>query len=126
MLSKIFSHRQTSILSAAFVIASMVATSRILGLVRDRMLTGRFTADELGVYFASFRLPNLMFEILIMGSISVAFIPVFTSLLSTKNKSEAYSLAASIINIFFSNFLHSFSSFVYFFAAGVSLNCSWF
>lgn len=99
MLKNLFTKKQTTILSAAFVIFLMVTISRVLGLIRDRLLTGRFTADELGVYFAAFRLPNSIFEILVMGAVSVAFIPVFTSYLSQDKKSEAYQVASSVINI---------------------------
>lgn len=94
-----FSLRQQSILSAALVIMIMVAFSRVLGLLRDRMLAARFSPDELGVYFAAFRLPNLVFELLVMGAISVAFIPVFTDYLDEKKRQEAWRLASSVINI---------------------------
>ncbi|TSC53382.1 MAG: Integral membrane protein MviN, partial [Microgenomates group bacterium LiPW_16] len=96
---EILSLRQTSILGAALVIMVTVFTSRVLGLVRDRMLVARFSPDELGVYFAAFRLPNLVFELLVMGAISAAFIPVFTDYLSEERKDQAWQLASSVINI---------------------------
>lgn len=99
VMGKIFSFRQTSILGAAFVIMVTVFASRILGLIRDRMLAARFSPEELGVYFAAFRIPNLVFEILVMGAISVAFIPVFTSFLTEEKREEAWKLASSVINI---------------------------
>lgn len=99
MLKNLFRKSQTSILSAAFVIAAMVATSRVLGLVRDRLLTARFTTDELGIYFAAFRIPNFVFEIMAMGAVSVAFIPVFTSYIYKGKKEEAYRVASSVINL---------------------------
>lgn len=98
-LGQFFSLRQQSILSAALVIMIMVAFSRVLGLLRDRMLAARFSPDELGVYFAAFRLPNLVFELLVMGAISVAFIPVFTDYLDEKKRQEAWRLASSVMNI---------------------------
>lgn len=91
--------RQTSILSAATIIMAMVATSRILGLVRDRMLTNRFLVPELGVYFAAFRLPNLIFELIALGAVTTAFIPVFTDYRTRKGEDEAFRLASSVINI---------------------------
>lgn len=98
-VGKIFSLRQTSILSAALVIMVTVFTSRILGLIRDRMLAARFSPDELGVYFAAFRLPNLVFELLVMGAVSAAFIPVFTDYLTLGKRNQACQLASSVINI---------------------------
>lgn len=78
---------------------TMVATSRILGLLRDRLLTDRFSVTELGVYFAAFRLPNLVFELIVMGAVTTAFIPVFTAHYTNKGKGEAFRLASSVINI---------------------------
>lgn len=95
----IFRKQQTTILSAALVIMATVAASRILGLIRDRMLAARFTADELGIYFAAFRLPNLLFELLVMGALSTAFIPVISGLLAKKEDKEAFHVASSVINI---------------------------
>lgn len=95
----LFQKKQTSILSAAFVIMAAVAASRVLGLVRDRLLAARFTADELGIYFAAFRLPNLLFELLVMGALTTAFIPVISGLLAKDKKEEAFRVASSVINI---------------------------
>ena len=95
----LLSRREENILSAASVIMVAVALSRILGLLRDRLLAARFSPDELGVYYAAFRLPNMVFELLVMGALSSAFIPVFTSYLDTKGKKQAFDLASSVINI---------------------------
>lgn len=81
------------------MIMMMVFASRILGLFRDRLLASRFSPDELGVYFAAFRLPNLIFELLVMGAISAAFIPVFTEFLTEEKKEAAWKLSSSVINI---------------------------
>ncbi|MCR4263198.1 MAG: murein biosynthesis integral membrane protein MurJ, partial [Candidatus Roizmanbacteria bacterium] len=98
MFKRLITARQTSILSAAFVIASMVAASRILGLIRNRLLTARFTTEQLDPYWAAFRIPDFLFEILVAGAVSVAFIPVFTSYLSNNKKTEAFKIASSVIN----------------------------
>ncbi|MEK7141929.1 MAG: murein biosynthesis integral membrane protein MurJ [Patescibacteria group bacterium] len=95
---QIITSRQTSIGSAALVLTSMVAASRLLGLIRDRMLAARFSADELGVYFAAFRIPNLLFELLVMGALTTAFIPVFTRFLTQEKEEDAFRMAAIIIN----------------------------
>jgi putative peptidoglycan lipid II flippase len=95
----LFSTRQNNIISAASVIMVTVALSRILGLFRDRLLAARFTPSELGVYYAAFRLPNMIFELLVMGALSTAFIPVFTTYLETKEKKLAFRMASSVMNI---------------------------
>ncbi|MCX6793973.1 MAG: murein biosynthesis integral membrane protein MurJ [Candidatus Gottesmanbacteria bacterium] len=95
----LFSKKQQTIGSAAVILISMVFTSRVLGLVRDRFLNARFAPDELGVYFAAFRLPNLIFELLVMGALTSAFIPVFTKYVTQHNEKEGFDIAATLINI---------------------------
>jgi putative peptidoglycan lipid II flippase len=90
--------RQSNIISAATIIMLMVFLSRILGLFRDRLLAARFTPEELGVYYAAFRIPNMIFELLVMGALATAFIPVFTFYLK-KGTDQANNIANSVINI---------------------------
>ncbi|MBI4062408.1 murein biosynthesis integral membrane protein MurJ [Candidatus Gottesmanbacteria bacterium] len=95
----ILTRRQRSVGSAAFVLASMVLASRVFGLIRDRMLAARFAPDELGVYFAAFRIPNLVFELLVMGALTSSFIPVFTKYLSSKREEEAWNMSSVLITV---------------------------
>ena len=92
--------KQSNILSAASVLMIAVFFSRVLGLLRDRFLAGTFfdanTAWQLDVYFAAFRLPDMIFQLLVVGALSAAFIPVFTDYL-LKNKKQAWQLASTII-----------------------------
>lgn len=76
-----------------------VLLSRVLGLVRDWLLATRFTPSQLGIYIAAFRIPNMIFELLVMGALSSAFIPVFTAHLDTKGKEAAFRTASSVITI---------------------------
>jgi len=71
--------RQANILSAATVIAVAVLLSRILGLFKYRLLTDRFSVSDIGIFITAFRLPNTVFDIIVMGALTTAFIPVFTS-----------------------------------------------
>ncbi len=82
---------------------TMVA-SKVLGLVRDRLLAHTFSPDQTAVFFAAFRIPDLMFQLLIFGAVSVAFIPVFTDLLQ-KDEKEAFSFAADILNVILVGFI---------------------
>jgi len=89
-----------SIISAAFVITIFGLASRILGLLRDRFLASTFGAgDTLDVYYAAFRIPDLVYNLLILGALSAAFIPVFTSLISTKKEDEAWEMANGVLNL---------------------------
>jgi len=113
----IFSRKQANILSAATVIMAAVAMSRLLGLFRDRLLAGTFFGGrewQLDVYFAAFRIPDMIFELLVLGALSAAFIPVFSRYLEKKER-EAYYLSSSIIN-FLLVFFILFSTLVFIFA----------
>lgn len=91
--------RQTTILSAAFILSSTYIFSAILGLVRDRLLAHYFgDSDVLGIFFAADKIPNLIFSLLVMGAISSAFIPVFTSYMK-KSVRSAYWVSSSVINL---------------------------
>ena len=81
------------------ILVTMVLTSRLLGLVRDRLLASRFAPEELGVYFAAFRLPNFIFELLVTGALTSAFIPVFTKYLTQDKEKEGWHMASTVINI---------------------------
>lgn len=90
--------RQTNILSAAVVLATTIIISQVLGLVRQRLLVSIFGAsDTLGIYLASSRLPDFLFQILIAGALSSAFIPVFSQYLAKEKYEEANRLASSLL-----------------------------
>jgi len=84
MFNHIFSSQTKTVTFAAFILAVSGLISRILGLVRDRLLAGHFGAGEtLDIYFAAFRIPDFVYGILIMGGITAAFLPVFSEYLSS-------------------------------------------
>jgi len=95
---KIFLTPQSSVLSAATIIMVMVVASRVLGLVRQRALAHFFTPNDLSLFFAAFRLPDLVFEVLVFGTFASAFIPVFTKALKKGNR-EAWEIAGTVTNI---------------------------
>lgn len=104
LLTLIYS-RQTSILSGAAIIMATMILSKILGLVRDRLLAHVFAPDKIDIFWAAFRLPDLIFQIAILGALSVAFIPVFTEHLESKGKKDAFEMAGAILNVSLGIFL---------------------
>jgi len=98
---QVITQKQTTIKSAAIVLMTMVLASRVLGLVRDRLLAARFAPEELGIYFAAFRIPNLIFELLIMGALTAAFIPVYTKYITKNQQEDAWVMSSTLINIGF-------------------------
>lgn len=102
MVKNLFSllySRQTSILSAASIIMTTMMLSKILGLIRDRLLAHVFLPEKIDIFWAAFRLPDLIFQIIILGALSVAFIPVFTEHLENKGKDDAFEMARAVLNV---------------------------
>ncbi len=90
--------QQTNILSAAFIIMATVILSQFLGLIRQRFLVGIFGASNtLGVYLASSRLPDFLFQLIIVGALSSAFIPVFSDYLRNKKEKEGHIFASTLL-----------------------------
>ncbi|MBP6989838.1 murein biosynthesis integral membrane protein MurJ, partial [Candidatus Shapirobacteria bacterium] len=99
--------RQNSIFSATIVLAVTFGLSAILGFLRSRFLYSHFfkcCVLDLDAYNAAFRIPDLIFKLLVTGALSASFIPVFSSYLH-KNKQEAYKMASSVINLLFILFI---------------------
>jgi len=103
----IFFRRQTNILSAAFVIMVTYGLSHFIGLFKTRLLISHFFgsgAQLLDVYYAALVIPDTIFQLLIIGALSAAFIPIFTKNL-TQSKDKAWHMAASTMNCIFLIFL---------------------
>lgn len=103
----IFFRRQTNILSAAFVIMVTYGLSHLIGLFKTRMLISQFFgsgAQLLDVYYAALVIPDTIFQLLIIGALSAAFIPIFTKNL-TQSKEKAWHMTASVMNCIFIVFL---------------------
>jgi putative peptidoglycan lipid II flippase len=96
-LKSLFLGQQHSILSAASLIMVMIVFSRILGLIRQRVLAHYFVPDDLSLFFAAFRLPDTVFEVLVFGTFASAFIPIFTKTLKL-SKVKAWQTAGIVAN----------------------------
>lgn len=86
--------RAGMILSAAFLI------SRALGYVRTVVLGATFgTGPELDAFFAAFRVPDLIFQIVAAGAMGSALIPVISGLLATGERTHAWRVVATLANL---------------------------
>ncbi len=88
--------RQSSIVSSAMLISVMIIASSFFGFLRYRILASYFTANDLDIFFASFKLPDIIYEILITGAVTATFIPIFIKYQSTKQELDDH--ISAIIN----------------------------
>jgi len=78
MILDFFRRPTNTLVSAAIVVGVLSFASRLVGLLRDRILAARFGAgDTLDVYYAAFRIPDTVFALLVVGALSASFIPLF-------------------------------------------------
>ena len=85
-----------SITGAAGLIGVATFSSRILGFIRDVVLAQLFGASAAAdAFYVAYRIPNLLRELFAEGSMSSAFIPVFTEYHTLRTKRETWELASA-------------------------------
>jgi len=95
-----FVSKQTNIFTAASFIILTTILSQILGILKYRLLVSLFGASsDLGVFFAAFRIPDFIFQVVVAGALSSSFIPIFTEFISKGKKQEANEFTSAIISI---------------------------
>ncbi len=92
------SQRKLTVPSAAVILGITSLLSNVLGLVREGLIGGRFDRSVTDIFFASFKLPDLIFNLLVLGAVSSAFIPIFVGYLSEKKRDEANRIASNFMN----------------------------
>ena len=121
LLKDLLFRKQTNILSAASVIMAIYGLSHFIGLIKTRLLITYFfgsQASQLDVYYAAFVIPDTIFQLLVIGSLSAAFIPTFTKYLN-RSESEAWDMASATMNMILS-FFFVLSVLIFIFAVPLS------
>lgn len=101
MLNRLFNSESKSITGAALLLSTTTLISRIIGLLRDRIFAHYFGAGSvMDAYYAAFRVPDLIYNLLIAGALTAGFIPVFIKLFyESEDKSVAWKLVNNVLNI---------------------------
>jgi putative peptidoglycan lipid II flippase len=88
------------LVTASLILTAAALASRILGWIRLLVIGSQFGASrELDAYFAAFRIPDAIFQLVVAGALSAALIPVFQSYKARGQDDEAWQLASSIVNL---------------------------
>jgi putative peptidoglycan lipid II flippase len=83
--------------AASFLIAAGILLSRVVGLVRNRVVATYFGAGmHADVLSAGLRMPNVLQNLLGEGTLSASFIPVYSSLLGQGRTKEAGRVAGAM------------------------------
>ncbi len=93
--------RETRLVTrAAGVVSAATLLSRIFGYVRDMVLASFFGAGMAAdAFIAAFRIPNLLRRLFGEGSLSIAFVPVFTEAMIKGDRENALRLAVSALKL---------------------------
>lgn len=89
---------------ATFLLGCSFLLSKILGLLRDHLLASGFGTlgtdpiFNLDTYYAAFRLPDLLFNLLSYGVLSAAFVPLFTEILHKEGRKQANRFTNQILH----------------------------
>jgi putative peptidoglycan lipid II flippase len=88
------------LVTASLILTVAALASRLLGWIRLLVIGSQFGATrELDAYFAAFRIPDAIFQLVVAGALSAALIPVFQSYRARGQDEEAWHLASSVINL---------------------------
>jgi putative peptidoglycan lipid II flippase len=89
-----------SLLRNAAIVGLAFVASRLLGLVREVIVAAKFgTTGEYDAYVAAFRVPDLLFQVIMAAAFGSAFIPIFAGFLERKDKEAAWRLASTVLNL---------------------------
>ncbi len=85
---------------AGLIVSGAFLASRVLGWVRLVAIgnTVGATAD-LDAFYAAFRIPDLIFQLVAAGALSSALIPIISSLLATDGSARAWRVVSTVANL---------------------------
>jgi len=99
--------QQTSILSAAVIITVANIASAASGLIRQRLLISHFFDTPLSrqayeAFLVAFQIPDMMFQLIVLGAVSAAFIPMLSQYRNNREEELKYmnSMMNSVLIIF--------------------------
>lgn len=97
--------RTTTLINTAIVAGGYLA-SRVLGLVRDVIISAQFgTAPEYGAFSATFGVLDLIYIVIAGGALGSAFIPVFAGFMTTNREDDAWRLASTLLRLAFAGLI---------------------
>lgn len=89
-----------SFAKSAALMGVIILLSKIMGLVRDSMIASAYGTTEAAIaYETASKLPVTIFDFVLGGVVTSAFIPVYNSLAVKKGKRDALAFAQSYVNL---------------------------
>ena len=85
---------------AGLVVTGAFLASRALGWLRVVVLGNLYGASaELDAYYAAFRIPDLVFQLVAAGAIASSLVPVLSGLIAHGERERAWRVASTVLNL---------------------------
>jgi putative peptidoglycan lipid II flippase len=89
-----------TLVRAGLVVTSAFLLSRVLGYVRYVAIAAAVDdPSQLDAFFAAFRIPDFLFQLVAAGALSSALIPIVAGLLATKEEAHAWRVVSTVTTL---------------------------
>ncbi|HKG57584.1 MAG TPA: murein biosynthesis integral membrane protein MurJ [Candidatus Limnocylindrales bacterium] len=89
-----------TIARAGLIVSATFLASRLLGWVRLLVIANTFGASpQLDAFFAAFRIPDLIFQLVAAGALGSALIPIVSGLLASEQQARAWRVVSTVANL---------------------------
>lgn len=98
-MSKLPTANVFNLSKATLIIGVGTILTKLISLVKVNLLASTFAASDIAdIYFSAFRLPDIIFNFLILGTLSVSFIPLYAGL-KVESSKTAQIFASRVFNL---------------------------
>ena len=95
-----------SLARAGLIVTGMFLVSRLLGYVRTIVFAAAFPdVAQLAPFFAAFRIPDFLFQLVAAGALSSALIPVIAGLFAKEEEARAWRVVSTVTTLMLSALL---------------------
>src|SRR3989344_6562694 len=100
-IKRLFNKDFNGLHEVAYLLGVSALASQILALIRDRLFASKFGAGELlDIYYASFRIPDLIYIFIASLVAATVLIPFITEIIEKNERKELNDFLSSILTFF--------------------------
>lgn len=100
------SHFESKLISISLLIGSFSIISKLLGFFKVHLIARLFgTSKESDIFYAAFALPDLVFALLVVGTVNAALVPIFIKIIRKNEKEVMHTTLNTVIALLFTAML---------------------
>lgn len=85
---------------AGLVVSAAYLVARVLGYLRVVVIGTTFGAgEELDAFYAAFRIPDLIFQLVAAGAVASAVVPIVSGLIAGDERARAWGVVSTLVNL---------------------------